>query len=860
MMKAVVKASQAKNNIGLPSLALETVKLTAKPSFGKFASGLGKLPDVIQPPPQTNAPQLPSGLTQIKPTSAMENTSRASKVEATDDKSKLVVAASTLAASFIEGSNNVKLNDNDSQHFLDISKKILKCIESIEKNLIDEQDTSITHASSEPATTIVQEPFLPTEVPGAQSDPLSKLLSIAGAAVGFIGSALMSVYQWLGSMWTNFTTKLAQQVKQLFDLGWSKVVTGFTKASEWMSNCVGTITSWVDNSIAKVSTWIKTAADKIKSIWNMFDLSKLNILDFNLSGLWAKMQDLSIFGDWGNALKNALNIFGGTGLDTLKWVFDVAGKVWDMAKPVVGILAKVARFMGPIGMLFGLATMASDFAGLLKDASAIIGAKTPEARTDAAKDLFANAMRVIASAILPEFMVNSMMGNNKDEVTKEAVSSGALKQEKSWFGSDYKITDVSKLESLTVEQLQALLDSNNLDDDDEKVVEDIIKRKKDTQAEVVKDKPTVIIPQNSQDTTSYEWNVVVGDVLKTTVSDRLSYNPNATESEIERIINDTRTQLYNRYVKSGEVSQNTFNREFNSARDDVLKKYYSNYNTNAVKNAEVQINNNLIHDSSSENETQYISSTVLNQTTTEGTINITNPNPVLVEPQVLTPVKDTTPDTEVTSNGSQRAAAASDFATRHAAPKSTGYCARFVANSLQASGYRFNRNGTAKEYVTNGTLQRLGFAQVSLNEEPQKGDISVMGPRYPGHAGHISIFNGINWVSDFVQRHESPYNGGKPLPGQWMTRWRDTGNNSDTQMTFQGTEYYNSYDNTAVASIVDLSQISSSMSSVLNQALSVLGLQVQETVKEPPKSQMTMSESRANLELDELLLLKNGFD
>lgn len=111
--------------------------------------------------------------------------------------------------------------------------------------------------------------------------------------------------------------------------------------------------------------------------------------------------------------------------------------------------------------------------------------------------------------------------------------------------------------------------------------------------------------------------------------------------------------------------------------------------------------------------------------------------------------------------------------------KSLHQCAKWVRTGLQKVGYNFTQQPNAYQYVTNHVMDgQLGFTQINPNTPPQKGDISVIGPMRPGHAGHMTIYNGQAWVSDFLQGHMVPYNHGKGYPNQWVTLWRDMGKKS----------------------------------------------------------------------------------
>lgn len=103
------------------------------------------------------------------------------------------------------------------------------------------------------------------------------------------------------------------------------------------------------------------------------------------------------------------------------------------------------------------------------------------------------------------------------------------------------------------------------------------------------------------------------------------------------------------------------------------------------------------------------------------------------------------------------------YAKKHAKNESTGYCARYVANALQYAGIKFQRQPSAYMYHSNGILKKAGFGLVSTSlsgYSPQPGDVCVVG-RFNNHKhGHICIYDGKNWISDFVQRNPSPYSDG----------------------------------------------------------------------------------------------------
>jgi hypothetical protein len=87
---------------------------------------------------------------------------------------------------------------------------------------------------------------------------------------------------------------------------------------------------------------------------------------------------------------------------------------------------------------------------------------------------------------------------------------------------------------------------------------------------------------------------------------------------------------------------------------------------------------------------------------------------------------------------------------------STGKCAKYVRQAIQAGGVKLTPPypSVAKDYGP--YLEKYGFDPVSPtpapNYEPEKGDIAVIQPYQGGNsAGHIEMYNGSQWVSDFFQ-------------------------------------------------------------------------------------------------------------
>ena len=90
---------------------------------------------------------------------------------------------------------------------------------------------------------------------------------------------------------------------------------------------------------------------------------------------------------------------------------------------------------------------------------------------------------------------------------------------------------------------------------------------------------------------------------------------------------------------------------------------------------------------------------------------------------------------------------AANYADSHAQPNSTGNCAKYVRKALEWGGAELGRTHYAKDYGP--VLEEAGFQVIQT--PPRKGDVVVIQPA-PGHpSGHMAIYNGTVWVSDFPQ-------------------------------------------------------------------------------------------------------------
>lgn len=141
----------------------------------------------------------------------------------------------------------------------------------------------------------------------------------------------------------------------------------------------------------------------------------------------------------------------------------------------------------------------------------------------------------------------------------------------------------------------------------------------------------------------------------------------------------------------------------------------------------------------------------------------------------------------VTNVGSQSAPSiAAQIASRAAHSKSIGRCAMYVRKALQAAGYKFTPQPSAYMYA-NGTLASAGFKKISSdNYTPQVGDIVVFNRTSKNPHGHIQIYDGREWVSDFRQGvgKFSPYRQHNGYTVWRDGRYVDASNNSGVYLAF----------------------------------------------------------------------------
>ncbi|MGI7118775.1 hypothetical protein ACNGEM_09300 [Campylobacter coli] len=140
----------------------------------------------------------------------------------------------------------------------------------------------------------------------------------------------------------------------------------------------------------------------------------------------------------------------------------------------------------------------------------------------------------------------------------------------------------------------------------------------------------------------------------------------------------------------------------------------------------------------------------------------------------------------LSSGGSPGSKAAAEFSKKYnLGTRSTGSCAKYVRSYLMAAGYPLSGwPVAAADYIN--FLPKYGFTPVqgrATQIRPEVGDISIT-QRFGNHKyGHIAIWNGSNWVSDFKQNSVSIYRDVNAFggPDANITILRDTSGQNPSQ-------------------------------------------------------------------------------
>ncbi|WES66968.1 CHAP domain-containing protein [Superficieibacter sp. HKU1] len=95
--------------------------------------------------------------------------------------------------------------------------------------------------------------------------------------------------------------------------------------------------------------------------------------------------------------------------------------------------------------------------------------------------------------------------------------------------------------------------------------------------------------------------------------------------------------------------------------------------------------------------------------------------------------------------------AAGNYAKANAHANSIRKCAEYTRKAIAAGGINIGNTFHAKDYGP--FLETAGFRPVGTYESPKAGDVVVIQPYEGGNpSGHMAIYDGQNWYSDFKQR------------------------------------------------------------------------------------------------------------
>ena len=84
-----------------------------------------------------------------------------------------------------------------------------------------------------------------------------------------------------------------------------------------------------------------------------------------------------------------------------------------------------------------------------------------------------------------------------------------------------------------------------------------------------------------------------------------------------------------------------------------------------------------------------------------------------------------------------------------AGTRSQHACARYTREAIAAGGIKLDTTNLAKNYGS--LLERAGFVKLLPGETILAGDVIVIHGITADDAGHMAMFNGSFWVSDFRQ-------------------------------------------------------------------------------------------------------------
>ena len=77
-----------------------------------------------------------------------------------------------------------------------------------------------------------------------------------------------------------------------------------------------------------------------------------------------------------------------------------------------------------------------------------------------------------------------------------------------------------------------------------------------------------------------------------------------------------------------------------------------------------------------------------------------------------------------------------------------------VEKALEVAGFNFTKQASSSMYHTNGILKKLKYKEIAKQNNYRKGDLAVTENNSDHPRGHIAMWCGKNWISDFIQESE----------------------------------------------------------------------------------------------------------
>lgn len=138
---------------------------------------------------------------------------------------------------------------------------------------------------------------------------------------------------------------------------------------------------------------------------------------------------------------------------------------------------------------------------------------------------------------------------------------------------------------------------------------------------------------------------------------------------------------------------------------------------------------------------------------------------------------------------------AAEYITKNSHKKSKQACAKYVANALiYGGGFKFERQGSAYMYHSKGILKQIGYYEIPKPSTFKIGDITVTEKNFKHEHGHIALWNGNQWISDFKQKSEFVYSIAQPTVHYYRYGEEEISDNSKFSISQEGINLIKSFE------------------------------------------------------------------